>query len=304
MRNTITLLVIISSLFKIAKAQDQLFKTDNTKLLVKIIEIGPEEIKYKLFSNPNGPQYSESTNDFVLVIFENGKHETFNQSATKKQYVKSSTQNTDGELTKKDSAMFYKYSNNISINFFNFFNNEIGLMYQREFFKGNFNIIVPISFGVEKPGITQSTYFGNTNDRNYRYGALYTLNRKLFDIGFGINYYPSLGSHVNYFIGPVFRYMQYDAIHTYNYRDSNPSNYNLLSVTKSSLLTRYCVSITNGFVFRTKSRLTAMIFGSLGFKNDIASTKITDPITNLEVSAIKSPLSLFFWTGFNVGFSF
>jgi hypothetical protein len=303
MRKAIVLVVIISGLFKIAKGQDQLFKTDNTKLLVKIIEIGPEEIKYKLFSNPNGPQYSESTNDFVLVIFENGKHETINPSGTKTLYVKSTPSlYTEAQLAKKDSSAFYKYSNNISINFFNFFNNEIGLMYQREFFKNNFNIIIPISFGVEKPSITQNTYFGTTNSNSY--GSHYALNRKLFDVGFGINYYPSLGSHVNYFIGPVFRYMQYEGVQSYYYRDPNSNNYNNLKITNNSTLTRYSVSITNGFVFRTKSRLTATIFGSLGFKNDIVNSKITDPITNLEVSAINSPLSLFFWTGFNVGFSF
>src|SRR5687768_14450632 len=66
------------------RAQDQLYKSDNSKVLVKILEVGPEEIKYKLHSNLTGPTYVENRKNVNLIIYENGKHEVLNaeQSAT------------------------------------------------------------------------------------------------------------------------------------------------------------------------------------------------------------------------------
>jgi len=60
------------------KAQDQLFKKDNSKLLVKITEVSPDEIKYKLFNNLNGPIYVVNKSEVSLLIYENGQHEVIN----------------------------------------------------------------------------------------------------------------------------------------------------------------------------------------------------------------------------------
>src|SRR4051812_46480014 len=61
-------------------AQDQLYKTDNTKVLAKILEVGPTEIKYKMYSNLNGPTYVELREHVILIIYENGQHEVMSQN--------------------------------------------------------------------------------------------------------------------------------------------------------------------------------------------------------------------------------
>ena len=297
-------LVFIAS-FQSVKAQDQLYKMDNTKVLVKIIEVGTELIKYKLYSNLNGPTYSENVKDVSLIIYETGQHEIIKHTA-----VNASIQNTapsgsfykNYSMSQEDSMAFYKYSQSISINFLNFINNEVAMTYQAEFFKSQFNIIIPVAIGLEKPNITQSTY-------NFNSGNVYSnLNKKNFEIGFGINYYPSLRTNLNYFIGPVFRYLQYSGTSNLNYQIQNPSGtypyYSSYVKTQPVTISRYCISITNGVVIRTRSRLNATFFGSMGFKNDAADKEITNPVTNVSYNPVYKPISFYFWCGFNVGFCF
>jgi hypothetical protein len=298
-------LLTLVCLLKTGSAQDQLFKKDNSKVLVKITEINPSEIKYKLFNNLSGPTYVEDKNNVSLIIYENGQHEVISVAPPANAAIDNGYGGFDPGTSRADSLTYYKYTNSISINFLNFFNNEIGLTYQKDFFKSHFNIVVPLAIGLEKPSITQSVYINNiTNYYNYNTSS-YGLTKKLFDVGFGINYYPSLRTNVNYYIGPVFKYMQYSGTQTYNYLDPNAQNpYNRSIVTKNSVMSRYTMSITNGVIFRTRSRITMSVYASLGFKNDVVNDLITDPITNTKVSGIRQPISLFFWGGFNVGYNF
>jgi len=300
MKKYILILIVIGSI-NLCKAQDQLFKKDNSKLLVKVTEVSPEEIKYKLFNNLNGPTYVVSKSEVALLIYENGQHEVMNTSAEPLATPQRPMKPQSG-MNKSDSLKYYKYQSSLALNFFSFINSEVGLIYQREFLKSNLNIIIPIAVGLDKPIMTESIYFQNGN------GGI-QLKNKLFEVGFGINYYPSLRFPVNYYVGPAFRYMQYACKQTYTYYTPStpPSypNYNTPNtIVKHGTLSSYCYSITNGFIFRTRSRLMLNLFGSLGFKSDVISTKIVDPVSNREINAITNPVSLYFWTGFAVGFCF
>ncbi|PBQ34067.1 hypothetical protein CNR22_20555 [Sphingobacteriaceae bacterium] len=303
--NKLTLLCMLLTLAFVSKAQDQLYKKDNTKLLVKITEVSPEEIKYKLFSNLNGPAYVVNKSEVSLLIYENGQHEVIDVSPKPATYdqrpvVMPAQPRSSIGMTKADSLKYYRHASSLSLNFFNFINSEISLIYQREFYKSNFNIIIPVAFGLDKPVLTESIYYNNGN-------ANLTLNHKIIEAGFGINYYPSLRFPVNYYVGPAFRFLQYDCDQTYYYQPPyNPSNpYQAGTViTESSTLSSYCYSITNGLIFRTKSRLMLNMFGSLGFKSDRLSKQVVDPRTNQAINPLPNPVSLYFWTGFAIGFSF
>lgn len=300
-KSVLIILVSFFVFFQVSKAQDQLYKRDNSKILVKIQEVNPDEIKYKLYSNLNGPVLSEARNNVILIIYESGLHEVI--SPTLPEVPAQMNYPTGSMLTmsKNDSLAFYKYSKSLSINFANFMNNELGLMYQYENYKSNYSIVIPMAVGVEKPGVTQSIYFnGNTTPYN---GSHYTLNKKLFEIGFGVNYYPSFRSNVNYYIGPVFKFMQYDGTQSYSTGLYN-GQYVTSTQYKNSTLTRYTMSITNGVVIRTRSRLNANIFGSLGFKNDAVTASLVDQNSNTTIQAVGNAFSLYFWMGFNVGFCF
>lgn len=72
---TISFLMVIISV----GAQDMLRKTNGDEIQVKVSEITSESIKYKKFSNIEGPLYTISKTEIQEIIFENGDKEVFNK---------------------------------------------------------------------------------------------------------------------------------------------------------------------------------------------------------------------------------
>ena len=64
------------------KAQDTLSMRSGVNILVKVIEIGTTEVKYKKLDNLNGPIFSILKSDLLIVKYENGTKDDF--SSTKK----------------------------------------------------------------------------------------------------------------------------------------------------------------------------------------------------------------------------
>lgn len=84
-------------------AQDVIVKKDGSTILSKVFEVGTSEVKYKKFSNQNGPTYSISKSDVQAINYENGEKESFNNSATTVQDYNSSNYNyTQVDLTQNN----------------------------------------------------------------------------------------------------------------------------------------------------------------------------------------------------------
>lgn len=64
----------------IAHAQDVIVKKDGNTITSKVTEITSSEIKYKKFSNQNGPTYTINKNEVNYINYENGERETINAS--------------------------------------------------------------------------------------------------------------------------------------------------------------------------------------------------------------------------------
>ncbi len=62
-------------------AQDIITKKDGTAIEAKIIEVSPSEIKYKKFSNPDGPTFILPTHVISSIRYQNGEKETFVERA-------------------------------------------------------------------------------------------------------------------------------------------------------------------------------------------------------------------------------
>ncbi|MGZ3865142.1 MAG: hypothetical protein ACXVC6_06055 [Bacteroidia bacterium] len=61
---------------------DTLVLTNGTEILTKILEIGPEVVRYKHCNNPDGPVYVVNAAEVNMIIFSNGTIEEFsNQRA-------------------------------------------------------------------------------------------------------------------------------------------------------------------------------------------------------------------------------
>lgn len=62
-----------------AFAQDVIVKKDGSTIVSKVIEITSTEVKYKKFSNLNGPTYTIAKNELQAINYENGENETFGE---------------------------------------------------------------------------------------------------------------------------------------------------------------------------------------------------------------------------------
>lgn len=63
-----------------AAAQDLIVRNDSTKVEAKVIEISPENVRYKRFSNPDGPTYVLSVADICYIRYANGEMDRFAQA--------------------------------------------------------------------------------------------------------------------------------------------------------------------------------------------------------------------------------
>ena len=63
-------------------AQDVVVKKDGSTILAKVLEVNQDNIKYKKFSNQNGPTYTINLSDIMSVNYENGDKDLFDQVKT------------------------------------------------------------------------------------------------------------------------------------------------------------------------------------------------------------------------------
>ncbi|HAS59548.1 MAG TPA: hypothetical protein DCY95_21440 [Algoriphagus sp.] len=90
-------------------SQDVITKRDGTDIQTKILEVTPNEIKYKKFDNQSGPTFTILISDVLMVQYENGTRDVFDQK-------KSNASGSDNlyELVEKgrqDAMMNYKGQN-------------------------------------------------------------------------------------------------------------------------------------------------------------------------------------------------
>ena len=71
-----TALLSISSIY----AQDIITTRVGDEIQAKIIEIGANEIKYKKWTNQEGPTYTLTKTEIFMVKYQNGEKEVFNQT--------------------------------------------------------------------------------------------------------------------------------------------------------------------------------------------------------------------------------
>ncbi len=90
-------------------SQDKIYKTDKTIIEAKVQEVGDAEIRYKKFSNQNGPVYTVKKDYVWMIIYENGEKEIYNQVQPKQQVqkpagIKRSSVNNPADQFNNDKA--------------------------------------------------------------------------------------------------------------------------------------------------------------------------------------------------------
>lgn len=80
MRKIFILLLCITALQPLA-AQDLIQKRDHTTIEAKVLEITPDEVSYKRYSNPEGPTYRLPISQVAHITYPNGERDTFGEPA-------------------------------------------------------------------------------------------------------------------------------------------------------------------------------------------------------------------------------
>lgn len=70
-----------------AVAQDVVLKKDNTTVLSKVLEVTGTEIKYKKWSNQEGPTYSISRSEVISITYQNGDVDRFTESSSQQDNI-------------------------------------------------------------------------------------------------------------------------------------------------------------------------------------------------------------------------
>lgn len=278
------LIYIFFCITGITYAQDQLFKKDNTKLEVKILEINQTEIKYKLYTYQDGPTIIVSKKDVALIIYQNGVHEVITADADAEKptilYYAGPAPERPVITQYRDSALFRQLTstrNLVSLNILDPLNSCVGMSYFTETAKNYLNLYIPVSFGFGSPYFTQS---GSSLFDNYSYSNIYYQNgyyvsnfkftNKTIDAGLGIHFQTSGKHPVTHFIGPYVGMAQFTGTFTenvYNY-DQYAGYTNYIQINRSFVMNRIYVMLDNGILFRITKNFNIMMLAGVGYHID------------------------------------
>lgn len=90
-----------------AFSQDVITQKTGEDIQARILEVNLTEIKYKKFDNQNGPTFTLLKSDVLLIRYENGTKDIFNQTQEVKTNAKASTEDMRMK-GKRDSEMNYR----------------------------------------------------------------------------------------------------------------------------------------------------------------------------------------------------
>ncbi len=63
-------------------AQDIITKKDGQDIKVKVLEVGTADVRYRLFDEPEGAIYTVNKSDLLLIRYESGRSEVFNDNSS------------------------------------------------------------------------------------------------------------------------------------------------------------------------------------------------------------------------------
>lgn len=92
-------------------AQDVIYKKNGDDIKAKVLEVGTNEVRYKLFDEPDGAIYTLKKTDILLITYETGRKEVFNERVSSDLYYTNKTQvdNVSPGMKYKELKRLYNY---------------------------------------------------------------------------------------------------------------------------------------------------------------------------------------------------
>ena len=88
------LLLCVACCAATAYAQDVIVKRDGSTIISKVLEVNQTDIKYKKFSNQQGPTYTINKSDVMAINYESGDKDAFEEVAQSAVTTPTATTNT------------------------------------------------------------------------------------------------------------------------------------------------------------------------------------------------------------------
>jgi hypothetical protein len=105
---TLSIFFLLFFVSTLSFAQDVIIKRDGTKIEVKVLEVNPTTIKYRNFSQPEGPLRTIQVNSVSEIIYEDGQFEKFELKATEpaKEEVKITVEKDNSVKEEEEDPIF------------------------------------------------------------------------------------------------------------------------------------------------------------------------------------------------------
>ena len=238
------------------RAQDMIYLNNGVKVEAIVKELNVVSIKYKNFANPDGPTYVVTRSEVLFIEYKNGTVEIINKNPRSLSPVPPETVAPKKEMPKGPYDHHYMNKNCIYLNGLALFNSDIALIYDREIAKSKFSLVF---LGAYNFNI-------HTNYTNRYIQALHN-SKKNYDLGVGINYYTQTRKKTQYFVGLLFKYMNYDYVRETIVNDTVSGIPYQTTKQQSVNSYQFAAMIVNGLQFRITPYFTYRAFIGLGFTN-------------------------------------
>lgn len=236
MKKIITLSILfVFGLLVNSTAQDIIYKNDGSKEESKIVLVGDREIQYKKFSNLDGPVYTLAKSEILMITYQNGEYEMYQNQPDPAQAAKQ-------EL----STNFTK--NIIGYHLLDVVYGDFTFSYERILSSGTVSIKIPVGFGYAY----NSDYFNNNDN----------WVKNMFYSGIGVNFYPTGQGKWRYFVGPNVR-IGYGKQSYWVYGDDN-GNYYEEEESAEGIYTKFFVD--NGVMFTPVRNLSISAIVGFGIR--------------------------------------
>ncbi len=81
MKKILSLLFVLTCIAGGVFAQDRIVRTDGTRIEAEVLEISPETVRYKRYSNPDGPTYVLPVSEVRRIVYPNGETDLFGETS-------------------------------------------------------------------------------------------------------------------------------------------------------------------------------------------------------------------------------
>ena len=81
MKRFVLVFVALMASAAMAQAQDLITKKDGQDIKARVLEVSPNEVKYKLYDEPDGATYIVKKSELVMIRYESGRNEVFNNNS-------------------------------------------------------------------------------------------------------------------------------------------------------------------------------------------------------------------------------